>query len=62
MPLMNIIDHSSETFKKSVHYRTVSAWNALPKETPFEEDKCKSKLCAFKQLLFNYYVKLREGE
>jgi len=63
MPLLNIERHQSETFKKSVHYRTVTSWNDLPKDIQFEQEfQSENKLCAFKQCIFDVLVKARERE
>jgi hypothetical protein len=52
MPLLQVERHSSESFKRSVHYRTVSLWNELPKDLQYETDfHGANKLCAFKQCI-----------
>jgi len=57
---MEVQRHSSETFKKSVHYRTVVAWNDLPKDYQFpvqsEGDISSAK---FKQHVFDNIVARR---
>jgi hypothetical protein len=60
MPLMDVQRHSSEIFKRSVHYRTVHAWNDLPKDLDFESllngDK---KIQSFKQCVSNNLIARR---
>jgi len=43
MPLLEVQRHNSETFKKSVHYRTVTVWNSLPKEWDLSESNSLTK-------------------
>ena len=59
--LMEVKRHSSETFKRSTHYRTTSAWNDLPKDIDFEtfESDSLNNIQKFKNYISNYLVKRR---
>ena len=55
MPLLVIHRHSSETFKRSTHYRTVDAWNRLPKDMTYNP----ATMNAFKKSISNHLINLR---
>ena len=60
MPLLDVKRHSSMTFKRSVHYRTVHAWNKLPKDIEFTSEFVdKYRPAKFKQLVSEYLVDRR---
>ncbi len=63
MPLLEVKRHSSESFKKSVHYRTVNSWNNLPKELDYESEfQIENKSNAFKLYIFDFLVENRERD
>ncbi len=64
MPLLQIDSCNSETFRKSVKFRSCKIWNALPKNWIIHSDKDNElfiDLIRFKNMLYNQLVEDRNG-
>jgi hypothetical protein len=60
MPLLEVskckFECESETYKRSIQFRTATAWNSLPKDWMIEIGK---NVCEFNERVFNYIFNKR---